>query len=96
MAVLTSTDLLKVLRNTYKRVNSKEMGAQIDVKKRPWIRFLESIKEDSGFEGGVILYPLVLSFNDPGQTWSGDARPRLLAQPRVRVFQLHHRGDHQA
>ena len=72
MAVLTSTDLLKVLRNTYKRVHSKDKAQAIDVKKRPWIRFLESKKEESGFEGGVIIYPLVLSFNDPGQTWAGD------------------------
>jgi len=71
MAVLTTQDLSKILKNTYKRVHKSDPKA-IDVKKRPWIRFLESKREDSGFEGGVIMYPLVLSFSDPGQTWAGD------------------------
>jgi hypothetical protein len=71
MPALTQADLATVTRNAFKRVNSKE-PTPIDIKKRPWLKFLESKREDSLFEGGVALYPLLLSFNDPGQTWSGD------------------------
>jgi hypothetical protein len=71
MAELTAQDLLKVTRNAYKRVNPGD-AKRVDIKKRPWIRMLESIGEDTSFEGGAILYPIQTSFNDPGTTWSGD------------------------
>ncbi len=72
MPELTSQDLVKVLRNTYKRVHDRNKNQKIDRKVRPWLSFLESRRKDSMFEGGKILYPLQLSFADPGTTWSGD------------------------
>ncbi len=72
MADLTSSDLLKITRNAYKRVHDKTKAKRIDVKKRVWLQILESIREDSGFEGGAIKYAVQLSFSDPGTTWTGD------------------------
>ncbi len=72
MPALTSKDLSTITRNAFKRVDDKSKSQPIDTKKRPWLKFLESKREDSMFEGGVVLYTLLLSFNDPGQTWSGD------------------------
>lgn len=72
MAALSSQDLLKIARNAFKRVHNKEKNQKIDRRERPWLTFLESKRKDSGFEGGVVMYPLQLSFSDPGTTWSGD------------------------
>lgn len=71
MADLTAADLLKVTRNAYKRIQ-KGAAKRVDLKKRPWIRFLESKREETTFEGGSIVYPIMQSFNDSGTTWTGD------------------------
>lgn len=72
MASLTSRDLAVVAKNAYKRINNKEKTQKIDCKPRPWLKKLESMREETTFEGGAIKYPLQLSFNDPGTTWTGD------------------------
>lgn len=72
MAGLTNSDLLKITRNAYKRVHDKTKAKRIDVKKRVWLQILESMREESGFEGGAIKYAVQLSFSDPGTTWTGD------------------------
>ncbi len=72
MADLTQAELLKVTRNAYKRVNDPKNNRKVDIKRRPWIALLESMREETTFEGGAILYPIQTSFNDPGTTWSGD------------------------
>lgn len=72
MADLTSADLLKITRNAYKRVHDQNKSQKIDRKKRPWLNYLEGKRKETSFEGGSILYPIQLSFSDPGQTWSGD------------------------
>ncbi len=72
MADLTSQDLLKITRNAYKRAHDQNKAKRIDVKKRVWLQFLESIREDTSLEGGAIKYAIQLSFSDPGTTWTGD------------------------
>lgn len=72
MADLTSADLLKVTRNAYKRIQAGR-AKRVDIRKRPMLRFFESRREDTTFEGGAIVYPIMQSFNDAGTTWVGDS-----------------------
>lgn len=72
MPELTQVDLQKAVKNTFKRVHDKNKNSKVDRTRRPWIRMLEKMKKDSNFEQGVVIYPLQLSFNDPGTTWTGD------------------------
>jgi hypothetical protein len=71
MAVLTPVDLNKVIKATYRRVDSRN-PKKPDRKRRPMLRWLESMKKDTTFEGGEIVYPVKKSFTDQGQTWAGD------------------------
>ncbi len=71
MAAITAAGLRRITENAYKRVDSKT-PIPVDVKKRPWIKMLDSMKESTTFEGGAIVYPIVTTISDPGVTWVGD------------------------
>jgi len=71
MAALTALDLSKVIRSTYSRVESRN-PKKPDRKRRPMLRWAESMMKDSTFESGEITYTVKKSFTDQGQTWAGD------------------------
>jgi hypothetical protein len=71
MAALTAGDLTKIAKAAYKRVAQKAT-TKPDRQKRPFLRWLESMRKETTFEGGALVYPVQKSFADNGTTWGGD------------------------
>ncbi len=73
MAALTSAQLGRITKATYKRVErKKELMQAIDRKARPVHAWLNKIKKPTSFEGGALVYPVKIDSGLEGRTWQGD------------------------
>jgi hypothetical protein len=73
MPALTSSQLARITKATYKRVEKdREMMSALDRKNRPFWAWLQKIMKGTSFEGGALVYPVKIDGGVTGTTWQGD------------------------
>ena len=73
MPALTSAQLARITKATYKRVEKRKATmTAIDRKARPMLSWLNKIKKSTSFEGGALVYPVKIDSGLEGVTWQGD------------------------
>lgn len=73
MPALTSSQLARITKATYKRVErARALMDAIDRKARPHLAWLMKIMKGTSFEGGSLIYPVKVDGGITGTTWQGD------------------------
>lgn len=73
MPALTSSQLARITKATYKRIEKSRQEMQaIDRKARPLWSWLQKIMKGTSFEGGALVYPVKIDGGITGTTWQGD------------------------
>lgn len=73
MPALTSSQLARITKATYKRVElARDKMQAIDRKNRPFWTWLQKIMKGTSFEGGALVYPVKIDGGVTGTTWQGD------------------------